>query len=173
VAGEDLALGGGEFLSRVAHRTDPRDARRRRDGHAWAAHFTASLIVFSANYRALYFVVLAYAAYVFETRRAIAAQTVFACAGLALGLAVAEDGLAGVTEIFIFVPALALVTLLIAYLNEQLAASRNAYREFATETIDVALRIRTSAGAGRGLFAPPQVTLEELERTAAALHLPG
>ena len=34
VAGEDLALGGGEFLDRVAHRTDPRDARRRRDGPA-------------------------------------------------------------------------------------------------------------------------------------------
>ena len=132
---------------------------------------TASLIVFSSDYRALYFVVLAYAAYVFETRRAVAAHTVFACAGLALGLAVAEHGSAAVTEIFVFVPALALVTLLIAYLNEQLAASRNAYREFATETIDVALRIRTSAGTARGPFAPPQEKLEELERTAEALHL--
>lgn len=106
---------------------------------------TASLIVFSVTYRVLYFVVLAYAAYVFESRRAIAAHALLASAGLLLGLAVAGQGTATLKDGIVFVPALLLVTAMIAYLNEQLAASRDTYRRFAAETIDLALRIRTSA----------------------------
>lgn len=127
---------------------------------------TASLIVFSVNYRAIYFVVLAYAAYVFETRRAIAAHTVLACAGLTLGLGVADTGSMAIADILTFVPALVLVTALIAYLNEQLAESRDAYREFAGETIDLALRIRTSAGGVRR-----DTEFGDLERAADELQL--
>jgi len=125
-----------------------------RMGHAWlhvltvsgTVAVTASLIVFSLNYRAIYFVVLAYAAYVFESRREVAAHTLLASAGLVLALFVSAGSTsAAVSNALVFVPALILVTAFIAYLNEQLAASRDAYREFAAETMELALRIRESA----------------------------
>ncbi len=137
---------------------------------------TVSLIVFSPVFRAAYFVVLAYAAYVFAARRAVAAHAAFAAAGLTLALAVNENGHTALTSALVFVPALFLVTALIAYLNEQLAASRDAYREFAGETIDLALRIRTSAGSALNGGVPRQeaAKLDELARAADELHLrPG
>ncbi len=137
---------------------------------------TLSLIVFSPVYRAAYFVVLAYAAYVFATRRAVAAHAAFAAGGLTLALAVTENGHTALSSALVFVPALLLVTALIAYLNEQLAASRDAYREFAGETIDVALRIRMSAGGTLhgGVPRREAAKLDELARAADELHLrPG
>jgi hypothetical protein len=153
-----------------------------RMGDAWlhlatavgTVTITASIIAFSASYRASYFIVLAYAAYVFESRRAVVAHTALAAAGVVLALAVTETGHTALESALIFVPALLLVTGLIAYLNEQLAASRDAYREFAGETIDLALRIRSRAGTALRAGTPTteeEAELDQLARAADELHL--
>ena len=123
--------------------------------------------VFDRVYSILYFVVIVFAAYVFQTRREIAFQVGFVTLAL-LAPILYDAGHAREAALFavLAAPALALTAAALIYLRESLESSQGSISEFAAETETLTSRIRSSAArasARRDQEAPSRGTRSPAE----------
>jgi hypothetical protein len=115
--------------------------------HAIAAlgtvYVAAAAEIAAPSYSFYYVFIAVYAAFVFESRVAVAAHLLFIAIAL-LAPAVWDPDTSGETvrRALLFIPGLALTSGVVVLLRQRLERDRRRYRVFAEEAYDIALRIR-------------------------------